>query len=176
MSKPNIFDIPHTPIVEGKTLIKRTLKICPLHVLDLKFGFNPLPSALTTKRLLIWNFGFSFHLFQFICHLFFFLSFGGCCCFNSPLELISHIHLEILSAGLSWPCPLSIPFAFLITHSGFPSHFSRMLPQGTCSLGTLCFSYILHIVNSVPNIPPSLITMSINLKSSSIGEIITKPF
>lgn len=175
MPKSRISDIPHIPIVEEKTLIKPTLKICPLHVPDLKFGFNPLPSALTTKRLLIWNFVFSFHLFQFICHLFFF-PFGGCCCFNSPLEVISHIHLEILSAGLSWPCPLSIPFDFLITHPGFPSDFSCMLPQGTCSLGTLSFSYILHIVNSVPNIPPSPITMSINLKSSSIGEIRPKPF
>lgn len=98
MPKPSIFDTPHIPIVEGKTLIKPTLKICPLNALDLKLVFNPLPSALTTKKLLIWNFVFSFHLFQFICHLFFFLV---VVVFNSPLELAGHIHLEILSTGLS---------------------------------------------------------------------------
>lgn len=96
MPKPSIFD---TPIVEGKTLIKPTLKICPLNALDLKLVFNPLPSALTTKKLLIWNFVFSFYLFQFICHLFFFLV--VVVVFNSPLELAGHIHLEILSTGLS---------------------------------------------------------------------------
>lgn len=98
MPKPSIFDIPHIPITEGKTLIKPTFKICPLHALDLKAGFHPLPSAFTTKKLLIWNFAFSFHLFQFIYHLFFSLM---VVVFNSPLELTSHIHLEILSTGLS---------------------------------------------------------------------------